>query len=98
MHWWRSALQRRNCVPLKKPSVGELAIVGTDASDLACGELVWLDGAREETTLLFLPAAPLATVTSSLLPVLANLVYFLPPPHRCLHHWPRCYHFCQGTS
>ena len=33
--------------------VGEIAVVGTDASDLACGELVWLDGHREETVLTF---------------------------------------------
>ena len=53
LHWWRSALRRQNCVPFEVPRVGDLAIVGTDASDLACGELVWLDGAREEVTLLF---------------------------------------------
>jgi hypothetical protein len=53
LHWWRSALLGPNCVAFDQPSVGEIAIVGTDASDLACGELIWLDGAREETQLLF---------------------------------------------
>jgi hypothetical protein len=47
--WWRSALGRANCSPLRSPPLGELAIVGSDASDFACGELVWLHGAREET-------------------------------------------------
>ena len=47
--WWRSALRRANSSPLVAPPLGELAIVGSDASDFACGELVWLDGAREET-------------------------------------------------
>ena len=56
LHWWRSALQRRNCMPLVKPVIGEVAVIGTDASDLACGELLWLDGAREETTLTFTEA------------------------------------------
>ena len=56
LHWWRSALRRQNCRPFDTPTVGELAVVGTDASDLACGELVWLDGAREETVLLFTSA------------------------------------------
>ena len=53
VHWWRSALRRRNCLPFSKPQLGELAVVGTDASDFACGELVWLDGTREEVTLVF---------------------------------------------
>ena len=56
LRWWRSALKRCNCIPFGLPAVGEVAIVGTDASDLACGELVWLDGAREETVLHFLHA------------------------------------------
>ena len=34
-------------------SVGTAAITGTDASDLACGELAWIDGAREEMVLRF---------------------------------------------
>lgn len=54
LHWWRSALGgRANCVPLTAETVGELALVGSDASDFACGELVWIDGQREETRLVF---------------------------------------------
>jgi len=53
VHWWRSALRRQNCVKFDSPTVGEIAIVGTDASDLACGELIWIDGAREEIVLVF---------------------------------------------
>jgi len=56
LHWWRSALQRQNCLPFARPVVGEIAIVGTDASDYACGELIWLDGGREETVLVFTSA------------------------------------------
>ena len=56
VHWLRSALSRRNCIPFDEPQVGELAIIGTDASDYACGELAWLDGGREETTLVFTSA------------------------------------------
>ena len=51
--WWKSALGRANSSPLQPSPAGELAIVGSDASDFACGELVWLDGAREETRLVF---------------------------------------------
>ena len=54
--WWRSALRRANCRPLCTTPLGDLAIVGSDASDFACGELVWLDGAREETRLVFTQA------------------------------------------
>jgi len=56
LHWWRSALQRQNCRPFGEPALGEIAVVGTDASDFACGELLWIDGAREETRLIFLNA------------------------------------------
>ena len=49
--WWQSALQIANSVPLGRSAVGEAAITGTDASDYACGELAWLDGAREEMVL-----------------------------------------------
>ena len=45
-----------NCSPLSVPSGGDLAVVGSDASDFACGELVWLDGLREETRLVFTKA------------------------------------------
>ena len=51
--WWRSALARANCTPIEVAPSGEAAITGTDASDWGCGELVWVDGAREECVLRF---------------------------------------------
>ena len=55
--WWRSALHRANCVPMHSPeAAGLAAIVGNDASDLACGELAWVDGGREEMVLRFTAA------------------------------------------
>ena len=53
LSWWRSALEASNCSPMTRPSAGTAATVGTDASDRACGELVWIDGAREEMVLRF---------------------------------------------
>ena len=54
--WWQSALQEAHCRPMRPPAGGVAAIIGTDASDLACGELAWIDGAREEMVLRFTPA------------------------------------------
>ena len=54
--WWRSALQRANCKPMREPRAGIAAITGTDASDGACGELAWIGGAREEMVLRFTTA------------------------------------------
>ena len=45
--------------------LGEAAICGTDASDFACGELVWIDGAREEAVLVFTSAEALFFSTSA---------------------------------
>ena len=56
LHWWRSALTRQNCLALGALELGEAALVGTDASDFGCGELVWLDGGREESVLRFTAA------------------------------------------
>ena len=57
LHWWTTALQRQNCRPMNVAVGGPVAVVGTDASDYACGELVWgLSGAREETHLVFTKA------------------------------------------
>ena len=54
--WWSSAIAVAQCKPMKAPPPGIAAVTGTDASDLACGELVWLDGAREEVVMLFTQA------------------------------------------
>ena len=51
--WWRGALSSPCSVPLKPAVVGEAAVTGTDASDYACGELAWIDGAREEMVSVF---------------------------------------------
>ena len=51
--WWRSAVERASCRRMHSTSVGIAAVTGTDASDLACGELAWIDGAREEMVLRF---------------------------------------------
>ena len=56
LSWWRSAMSFSNSVPLGRSAVGEAAITGTDASDFACGELAWLDGAREEMVCIFTQA------------------------------------------
>ena len=54
--WWRSAIGSAHSKPMQGSSLGEAAISGTDASDFACGELVWLDGAREELRMVFTKA------------------------------------------
>ena len=51
--WWDDHFEHRNCTPLFEPERGEAAITGTDASDWGTGQLVWLDGAREEVALEF---------------------------------------------
>ena len=38
---------------MHRARLGEAAITGTDASDHACGELAWIDGAREEMNSIF---------------------------------------------
>ena len=53
MAWWRGALAKPCSVPLTSKPLGDAAITGTDASDYACGELAWIDGAREEMTSVF---------------------------------------------
>ena len=51
--WWRSALSVSNCRHIRPTPLGTAAIAGTDASGYACGELVWIDGQREEMVLRF---------------------------------------------
>ena len=53
LEWWSDHLERRNCVSLVAPALGEAAITGTDASGWGTGQLVWLDGGREEVQLPF---------------------------------------------
>ena len=56
LEWWSDHLERRNCVSTEPPLRGEAAITGTDASGWGTGQLVWLDGAREEVQLEFTTA------------------------------------------
>ena len=53
LEWWDAHFEQRNCVSMDVPTHGEAAITGTDASDWGTGQLVWLDGAREEVQLRF---------------------------------------------
>ena len=56
LEWWSDHLERRNCVSLEPTARGEAAISGTDASGWGTGQLVWLDGGREEVQLVFTEA------------------------------------------
>ena len=51
--WWKGALESNPSVSMRRASAGVAAITGTDASDHACGELVWHDGGREEMQMIF---------------------------------------------
>ena len=54
--WWRDHLEQRNCVTVAESSrLADAAVVitGTDSSDWGSGQLVWLDGEREESRLKF---------------------------------------------
>ena len=53
LSWWRGALEENPSVPMARSPAGVAAVTGTDASDLACGELVWHDGGREEMKMVF---------------------------------------------
>jgi hypothetical protein len=56
LEWLRDHVSVRNCVPLQPRAAAEAVVAGTDASGWGAGELVWLDGAREETQLRFTEA------------------------------------------
>ena len=51
--WWAEHLERRNCVPMHREDRGVAWLAGTDASDWGTGQLVWIDGQREEVSLRF---------------------------------------------
>ena len=51
--WWQGAVEHTCSVNMTRLALGEAAVTGTDASDYACGELAWLDGAREEMRSVF---------------------------------------------
>jgi len=54
--WWSDHLAQRTCVPLRPEPLGEAVVGGTDASGWGYGNLVWIDGHREETSLAFTDA------------------------------------------
>jgi hypothetical protein len=56
LDWWSEHLEKRNCMPMKREQRGEALLAGTDASDWGTGQLVWLDGQREEVVLKFTAA------------------------------------------
>ena len=56
LEWLSEHLERRNCVSIETEELGEAAITGTDASGWGTGQLVWIDGGREETSLRFTEA------------------------------------------
>ena len=53
LEWWSDHFERRNCTLLAEVPHGSAAITGTDASDWGTGQLVWIDGGREEVALMF---------------------------------------------
>ena len=55
--WWDAHLASCNCVPLETAPPASAAVqAGTDASDFGAGELIYLNGVREETRLVFTAA------------------------------------------
>jgi hypothetical protein len=53
LEWWREVFSRGNAVRSEKTARAVAAISGTDASDWGTGQLVWIDGEREEVQLRF---------------------------------------------
>ena len=53
LEWWREVFSRDNAVRAEKAEREVAAISGTDASDWGTGQLVWIDGEREEVQLRF---------------------------------------------
>ena len=55
--WWRTHLATHSLTPFAKAEVrAEAALLGTDASGYGTGQVLWLDGGREESTLVFTAA------------------------------------------
>ena len=52
--WWIDHLEGRSLTPFEdQPQMGEAVLSGTDASGWGTGQVIWLDGSREETFLKF---------------------------------------------
>ena len=55
--WWRVNLCHQSLTPMDpEPKRAEAVITGTDASDWGTGQVLWLDGGREESVLQFTAA------------------------------------------
>ena len=54
LRWWREHLDTRSLAPLVGYSrAAEAVLTGTDASNWGTGQVLWLDGGREEASLAF---------------------------------------------
>ena len=54
LRWWRGHLDQRSLAPLDGTGrAAEAVLSGTDASNWGTGQVLWLDGAREEASLRF---------------------------------------------
>ena len=57
LRWWKGHLDKRSLAPLGgSAQTAEAVLTGTDASNWGTGQVLWLDGAREEAALSFLHA------------------------------------------
>jgi hypothetical protein len=54
LRWWHDHLDSRSLTPFEvTPVAAEAVLAGTDASNWGTGQVLWLDGAREEAVLAF---------------------------------------------
>ena len=57
LRWWRSHLRGRSLTPFEAMGARAGAVItGTDASGWGTGQVLWIDGAREESSLQFTAA------------------------------------------
>ena len=56
LRWWRMHLEQRSLTPFDKEPMGDGVLSGTDASGWGTGQILWLDGGREEHRLRFTAA------------------------------------------
>ena len=55
--WWSENLRFQSLAPMEdEPARAEAVLTGTDASDWGTGQVLWLDGGREEAVLKFTAA------------------------------------------
>ena len=55
--WWKENLQYQSLAPMDpEPRRAEAVLTGTDASDWGTGQVIWIDGGREESVLKFTAA------------------------------------------